>query len=173
MHAQYRVASSLFRNAPADHRSLSFSSADSTQTDSAAVRLPQLAKKSPGTAVLLSAVLPGAGQVYTGRYWKVPIILGAGGYFIAQWFRMNDHYKDAQGKFRLSVENGVSKGTGDAQLLYERDFYHDERDRFAFYAALTYLLNLVDAYVGASLYNFDVGDNLTGGTTLKISIPLN
>ena len=70
------------------------------------------------------------------------------------------------------MQSGENKGQGDAQLLYERDFYHDERDRFAFYLAITYLLNIVDAYVGASLYNFDVGDNLGGGTSVKISVPI-
>lgn len=84
---------------------------------------------------------------------------------------MNDHYAQARTKYDESVKPGVNNGQGDAQLLYERDFYHDERDRFAFYFAITYLLNLVDAYVGGSLYTFDVGDNL-GATSVRISIPI-
>jgi len=84
---------------------------------------------------------------------------------------MNDHYKQSRALYSTSVENKINNGQGDPQLLYERDFYHDERDRFAFYFAITYLLNLVDAYVGASLYGFEVGDNL-GSTSVKISIPI-
>lgn len=78
--------------------------------------------------MLLSAVLPGAGQIYTGRYWEVPLILGFGVYFTNEWFRMQDHYKSSRAAFQASVLNGENNGLGNAQLLYERDFYHDERD---------------------------------------------
>ena len=167
--AQEHVSAALFKPAPLPQGSFFLHLPDSLKGDSASVQIVN--SKSPTTAILLSAVLPGAGQIYTGRYWKVPLILGFGGYFGTQWFRMNDHYTQARTGYDESVKAGLNKGQGDAQLLYERDFYHDERDRFAFYFAITYLLNLVDAYVGASLYSFDVGDNL-GGTSLKISVPI-
>ena len=167
--AQESVSRALFKPASVSSPVWLSVATDSLRYDSAAASLPPT--KSTTTAVLLSAVLPGAGQIYTGRYWKVPIILGFGGYFASQWFRMNDHYKQSRALYSTSVENKINNGQGDPQLLYERDFYHDERDRFAFYFAITYLLNLVDAYVGASLYGFEVGDNL-GSTSVKISIPI-
>ncbi len=167
--AQEHVSAALFKPGAVPQNSFFLHVPDSLKGDSANVRITN--SKSPTTAVLLSAVLPGAGQIYTGRYWKVPLILGLGGYFGTQWFRMNTRYTQARTKYDESVQAGVDKGQGDAQFLYERDFYHDERDRFAFYFAITYLLNLVDAYVGASLYTFDVGDNL-GGTSVKIRIPI-
>jgi hypothetical protein len=128
--------------------------------------------KSPTTAILLSALIPGAGQVYTGRYWKVPLILGFGAYFVSTWIKMDRHYTESRDAYSASVTAGANAGQGDSRMLYERDFYRDERDRFGFYIVLTYLLNIVDAYVGASLYDFDVGDNLGGGTSVKISIPI-
>jgi hypothetical protein len=167
--AQEHVSAALFKPSLTPPESFFLHVPDSLKGDSASVKIPN--PKSTTTAVLLSAVLPGAGQIYTGRYWKVPLILGFGGYFGTQWLRMNDHYTQARTKYDESVKAGVNKGQGDPQFLYERDFYHDERDRFAFYFAITYLLNLVDAYVGASLYSFDVGDNL-GGTSVKISVPI-
>lgn len=170
--AQYRVSASLLKSESSPQGMLFLHQADSLKADSTKSQPMSLALKSPSTAVLLSAVLPGAGQIYTGRYWKVPIILGFGGYFGTQWFRMNDRYANARAQYQESVLAGENKGQGNAQLLYERDFYRDQRDRFAFYFAITYLLNIVDAYVGASLYNFDVGDNLSGGASLKIRIPL-
>jgi hypothetical protein len=172
VNAQYRVSSALFK--PGSDR-IGFavtSGADTIQTDSAKTSTPLSSVKSPGTAVLLSAILPGAGQVYTGRYWKVPIVLGFSGYFIYEVLKLNDSYKSAQGGYTQSVANGENNGQGNAQLQYERDFYRDERDRFGFYFLLTYLLNMVDAYVDASLFGFDVGDNLTGGTSLKVRIPI-
>jgi hypothetical protein len=168
-HAQYKVSSALFK----PNRSLAVSPTvlyvDSLFADTASVRQTS---KSPATAILLSAVLPGAGQVYTGRYWKVPLILGFGAYFASMWVKMDDHYTESRDAYAASVAAGVSGGQGDSRMLYERDFYRDERDRFGFYVVLTYLLNIIDAYVGASLYDFDVGDNLGGGTSVKLSIPI-
>jgi hypothetical protein len=167
--AQYKVSSALFKKDRSLPTEMLSSSVDSLAPDSASGRH---GLKSPTTAVLLSALLPGAGQIYTGRYWKVPLILGFGGYFVSEWIKLNNHYAESRDGYAASVAAGMNKGQGDAQLLYERDFYRDERDRFAFYVVLTYLLNIVDAYVGASLYDFDVGDNLGGGTSVKIRIPI-
>jgi hypothetical protein len=114
--------------------------------------------------------VPGAGQIYTGRYWKIPIIWGAGIYFGSIWNRANNLYEDARDRFQASLAQ--SGGRGDAQARHERDFYRDERDRFAFYIAITYALNIIDAYVGASLYNFDVSDDLGGNARLSINIPI-
>jgi hypothetical protein len=170
--AQYKISSTLFKHPQFSPSELFSVDSDSLQKDTSGVVLTGVNRKSTTTAVLLSAFLPGAGQIYTGRYWKVPLILGFGGYFVSQWLRMDDHYKDSRAKYSASVIAGVNGGQGDPQLIYERDFYRDERDRFAFYIALTYLLNLVDAYVGASLYDFDVEDNLGGGVSVKIAIPI-
>jgi hypothetical protein len=171
VNAQYKVSSALFRTGSAYGESSALASEDTVQTDSTKALHLSSSTRSPGTAVLLSAVLPGEGQVYTGRYWKVPIVLGFCGYFAYEVLKLNDSYKSAQGKYSESVSKGENSGQGSAQLIYERDFYRDERDRFGFYFLLTYLLNIVDAYVDASLFDFDVGDNLTGGTSLKIRIP--
>jgi hypothetical protein len=88
------------------------------------------------------------------------------------WVKMDNHYTESRDAYTASVAAGVSNGQGDSRMLYERDFYRDERDRFGFYVILTYLLNIVDAYVGASLYDFDVGDNLGGGASVKVKIPI-
>jgi hypothetical protein len=172
VNAQYRVSSALFRTSPHRLNDVRSDPADTISVDSTKEALLAVNGKSTTTAVLLSAILPGAGQVYTGRYWKVPIILGFGGYFAYEVVKLNDKYSSARNAFSTSVAKGENNGQGSAQLQYERDFYRDERDRFAFYFLLTYLLNLVDAYVDASLFNFDVGDNLTGGASLKIRVPL-
>ncbi|HEY4611682.1 MAG TPA: DUF5683 domain-containing protein, partial [Bacteroidota bacterium] len=80
--------------------------------------------KSTTLAVVLSAVVPGAGQVYSKRYLTIPIIWGFGIYFGSQWNKADNRYSEARDRYRLSIEGG---GTGDAQARYERDFYHDER----------------------------------------------
>lgn len=170
--AQQKAAGSLSRQVPL-HLSLETASwLDSARTSSLIADTAQPRTKSVTTAVLLSALLPGAGQVYTGGYWKVPIILGFSGYFAREWIIQNNRYRSARSNYAASVQRGDYQGQGDPQLLYERDFYRDERDRFAFYFALTYVLNLLDAYVGASLYNFEVNDNLGPNAMLRVRIPI-
>lgn len=170
--AQFRVSSALLKPTQVQNESLLPPGQDSLANDTSAHAEVHRSPKSPATAIALSALLPSAGQIYTGRYWKVPLILGFGGYFVAQMLRMDDRYRDSRSRYSTSVLAGVNNGAGDPQLLYERDFYRDERDRFAFYVILTYVLNIVDAYVGASLYDFDVGDNLGGGTSVRVRIPI-
>lgn len=112
-------------------------------------------KKSPMLAVGLSAVIPGAGQIYDGGYWKAPLIWGVGGYWISQWIDLNNKYQQFRSAYAASIPSG-----GNAQYLSLRDFYRNERDRFAWFMGGLYFLNLLDAYVGAQLYDFEVSPDL-------------
>jgi hypothetical protein len=114
--------------------------------------------KSPGLAMLLSAVLPGAGQVYNESYWKTPIILGFGIYFTSHWLHNNRLYREYRDRYRESL---LESPTGNTQFQRFRDFYSDQRDTFAWYFLILYLINVADAYVDASLYSFDVSDDLS------------
>lgn len=118
-------------------------------------------KKSSLKAVGLSAILPGAGQVYTEQYWKVPVILGLGGYWVYEWVQNHDRYKEFRDLYSASLVS--SPPQGDTEFLSLREFYKDQRDSFAWYIGLLYLLNVVDAFVDAELYDFDVGPDLTHG----------
>ena len=108
--------------------------------------------KSPMLAMGLSAIFPGSGQIYTENYWKVPIIWGIGGYWIYEWIQLNNKYN----QFRSDYTR-----TSSEQDLRLRNWYHDERDRFAWFLGGLYMLNLVDAYAGAHLYDFNVSPDLT------------
>lgn len=114
--------------------------------------------KSPGKAVLLSALLPGLGQIYTKSYWKLPIIWGLGGYYINGWITNNNRYRDFRDQYLRSL---ASSAEGDLEIKNLRDFYHNQRDSYAWYFGILYLANLVDAYVTASLSDFDVSDDLS------------
>ena len=123
-------------------------------------------------AMGLSAVLPGAGQAYTENYWKIPVIWGLGGYWIYEWVRNNDRYRDFRDRYAGSVAD--SPPYGDERLLSLREFYRDQRDSFTWYLSLLYVLNIADAYVGAHLYDFDVGPDLTDrGAGVHVSIRVN
>jgi len=129
------------------------------------------AGKSPGLAMLMSMIVPGSGQIYVHRYITIPIIWGFGIYFAKAWNDQNNRYIYYRDLFTASVK-ADSTGNGDGQYQSIRDFYRDDRDKFAFYLAITYVLNIIDAYVGASLYSFDVSDNLGGSAALRLRIPI-
>lgn len=115
--------------------------------------------KSPWLSVGLSAAFPGAGQIYTKSYWKLPLIWGLGGYYIYEWVKQNGKYKDFRDRYSQSITPTTPQGS--QQLLNIRNFYRDQRDSFAWYMGFLYFLNLVDAYVDAQLYDFDVSPVLT------------
>jgi len=112
--------------------------------------------KSPWGAVLRSAVLPGFGQFYNESYWKIPVIWGAGALLISGWVYNNNLYND---------NKDLYTNTGQTIYQYRRDFYRNQRDNFTIYLAVLYLLNLVDAYVDAHLYDFTVEEDLITGSS--------
>lgn len=122
-------------------------------------------KKDPWKAVLYSALLPGAGQFYNHSYWKIPVIAGLGGYFVYGWINNNNYYQDYKQQYVNSQT--ASNPYGNQQLLNLRNYYQDQRDNFIIYSSILYLVNLVDAYVDAQLFDFDVSDNVNFGILQK------
>ncbi len=118
-------------------------------------------RKSTGTAMLLSALLPGAGQFYNESYWKVPVVMGLGIYFASGYLQNN---RDAR-SYRALYTASLLPGAPDAYLSYRylqlREFYKDQRDSFTWYFVILYLVNLADAYVDAALFDFNVGSDLS------------
>jgi len=108
--------------------------------------------KSPLGAVLMSAVIPGLGQIYNESYWKAPIIWGIGAWFIYNWDYNNDRYKFYKNLYLSNLNPRVRD---------IRTNFRDQRDLFTIYMALLYILNLVDAYVDAHLYDFTVEENFS------------
>jgi hypothetical protein len=113
-------------------------------------------KKSPTKAVIFSAILPGAGQFYNESYWKIPIVGGLVGYFGYEYFRQNNLYKDYRDLY--SATQTPENPSGDLNLKALREFYRDQRDDFVWYFMIVYVVNLVDAYIDAHLFDFDVSE---------------
>ena len=125
--------------------------------------------------VILSAVLPGAGQVYNHihmpkgskkAFWKVPLIytgLGASSYFLVKNQRtqrslMQEHI------LRQDNEPGNiqwSEYTNDQDILTLYNQYQNWRDLSIIAVGIVYLLQLTDAGVEAHFVNFDVSENLS------------
>jgi len=147
--------------------SVSFVSAQKLELDTL-TRKQRLIKDplTPSKAAFYSAIVPGLGQIYTRKYWKVPIIYGGLGlstyYYLYQTKQMNS--------FRNIYKRRVAGYTDDKyvnrifqndQLIQGMNFHKRYRDLSVLSFMGLYLLNILDANVGAHLMQFNVNDQLT------------
>lgn len=132
----------------------------------------------PTKALWLSLVLPGAGQIYNRKYWKLPIIYGGflGCAYALTWNQMM--YRDySQAYLDIMDDDPNTKSYLDMlppryditgredqfKKIFKRkkDFYRRYRDLSAFCFIGVYLLSVVDAYVDAQLSEFDISPDLS------------
>lgn len=124
-------------------------------------------KHSPKKAALLSAVLPGAGQVYNRKYWKLPIVYaGLGG--LGTWIGLNaKNSKGYTNAYKLQLDDdpntiGSFKGISDEnQLSVKRDQAKRSLDLSIILTSVFYALNIVDAAVDAHLFEYSITDDLS------------
>ncbi len=122
---------------------------------------------SPKKATLMSAIIPGLGQIYNKKYWKLPIIYGGFAALIYSLEFNQSEYVQFRDAYKYRVDNNpatVDKYVGivpDDALNTLQLTYHRYRDLSAIGLGLLYVLNVVDASVDAHLFTFDVGDDLS------------
>lgn len=119
----------------------------------------------PRTAALLSMVLPGAGQAYNKKWWKVPLAwgaLGGIGYFT---FDTQNTYRELRSAYKTKVNGGEPpepyKDVEAATLRNYRDTFRGYTEKWYLALGVTYLLIVTDAFVDAHLAKFDVNDDLS------------
>ncbi len=115
---------------------------------------------SPTTATILSTILPGAGQVYNRKAWKVPVIYGALStmIFIVDW--NNRGYVKMKRAIRQYPNDEFNGLRTTEELKLYRDIYRKNRD-LAFAGLLgVYALNIIDANVDAHFFDWNVSDDL-------------
>ena len=142
-----------------------FSQTDTTYTELA----DSLREKehSPTKATLLSACVPGLGQVYNRKYWKVPVIYAGFGimaYFIvtnaSEYINFKCAYiESTHGNLHGSYSDLVQKYSKD-ELIATRDYYRRNLDVTCILTAVWYAVNILDAAVDAHLYTFNISDRL-------------
>lgn len=121
---------------------------------------------SPSKAAMLSSTFPGMGQVYNKKYWKVPIVYAAMGAAVYAIIWNQDQYKIYEQAFYSQIDNDQSNdqfaGVYDQRQLIElQNFYRQQRDLSIILGAVAYGLNVLDAYVDAHLFYYDVSDDLS------------
>lgn len=156
---QKKADSNLVRKSITLNDSLSIALKDSSKV--------KVRHHSPKMALLLSAVLPGLGQAYNKKYWKIPIIYaGLGGLSYLIYFEDNK-YQCYRNAYIYQVDGdpltkGICNGRSDVTTLETlKNYYRRNRDLAISGMALWYALNLVDAVVDGHLYHFDVSDNIS------------
>lgn len=161
---------------------------DTTATDDEYTYYVDLTKKPDAIkAVWLGAIVPGAGQIYNKSYWKLPIVYGAFmgcGYAISMMQNRYSGYKTAyidlyndsqagkvtedQSKSYIAVlpEGYTLTRVGGAStwmntLKNRSSTYHRYRDYSILATVVVYALSLIDAYVDAQLFDYDISPDLT------------
>ena len=146
---------------------LAWTNCKAQQPDSVIV-LSRTRTPSPKKATVYSAVLPGLGQVYNRKYWKVPIIYGAGGafvYFVGFW-----HNKYM--KFRDAIEQGSGLDNPPPVVIEGRTYNYEDlkrplngyrryRDLCVLGFGAIYALNIIDAMVDAHFFYYDISNDLS------------
>jgi hypothetical protein len=131
-------------------------------------------KHSPTIAGCLS-IIPGGGQIYNKKYWKLPIVYGAlgiSGYFVYYFAHQMVSYKKEFINRRdgnTALLNPKYSIETDANILALKNTYRRRMEIAIGITAVLYVLNIVDAIVDAHLYYFDISDDLSLHVTPQIN----
>jgi hypothetical protein len=122
----------------------------------------------PRKALLFAAILPGLGQIYNKKYWKLPLVYGG---FISIGYGMN-LYQTGYRKYKNQLFDNLNAApSNESHINPESEFttaqlrtivtrYRRERDFMVVLMAGMYLLQIIDAHVDAHLKEFDLNPNL-------------
>lgn len=142
---------------------------DELNLDKALIQKREIDPLRPSKAAFYSAILPGLGQVYNKRYWKVPIVIGAitGGILVYDFNNKEyNRYRDAF-KRRLAgftddefFGNGAEPTISNDGLIRAQRQFRRNRDIATLVTVAIYVLNIIDANVDAHLLQFNVDENL-------------
>lgn len=124
-------------------------------------------KPDPKKATLW-ALLPGAGQSYNHKYWKMPIVYAGFGTITYLIIRYTNQFQNWNNAY-LYVATGGEKGKhnhyadvyDETQLLSMKEFYQSNREWCYFAGIVLYIIQILDANVDAHLYDFNVTEDLS------------
>jgi Family of unknown function (DUF5683) len=115
----------------------------------------------PRKAILFSAILPGMGQVYNKKYWKVPLVYGG----LIGFGLVIDFYNNQNNKYRDQLFDLLNTGVQvssltETQLRSIIEKSSRQRDYFIIITGFFYILQMIDAHVDAHLKEFELNPKL-------------
>ena len=120
----------------------------------------------PSKAAFYSAILPGLGQIYIGKVWKVPLVFAAIGGSVYGYV----YNQDELSRYRTAYKRRNAGYMDDEfielipdknKLIEGMKFHKNYRDMSFLFILGTYMLNILDANVSAHLMQFNIKDNLS------------
>lgn len=124
-------------------------------------------KHSASLAAILSAGLPGLGQAYNKKYWKIPIVWAGLSGFGFGWISNANEFsaskKAYQSFFDEDTANFIAykKYTDRDQIKSLQNGFKSQMDMFILLTVAWYTMNIIDATVDAHLFKFDVSDDMS------------
>ena len=169
-HAQKKQDSIVIKN---DSISLQQHVKDSTAKKDTVIK----SKHNPRKATLYSAILPGAGQVYNKKYWKLPLVYAAIGIPTYTFFYNKKWYQKCQYALKISATGGTAADSakvdvklrplvdagvyGTSAIINYRNEFRKDQDYSALFFLIFWGLNIIDATVDAHLKDFNVNNDLS------------
>ncbi|UZO79454.1 DUF5683 domain-containing protein [Aquimarina sp. ERC-38] len=135
----------------------------------------------PARAAFYSAALPGLGQIYTGNYWKLPLVYGAigGGIYAYTW--NNDRYNRFRDAFKrrlagftddeffgVLLPDGTPSGFSNEQLIDRQRRFRRDQELALLATVAAYALNIIDANVSAHLKQYEINEDLSLKPDIKL-----
>jgi Family of unknown function (DUF5683) len=127
-----------------------------------------LFKGKPGRAAFYSLVIPGGGQAYNRKYWKIPIAIGIDVSLVYVLVYNTNQYNIAQDLYLTAIKGNDPLTS---RIKLQRDGARKSKEYSYIYLILGHLSTVIDAFVDQHLLDFDVSDDLTNNYNRDILIP--
>lgn len=120
----------------------------------------------PGKAALYSLIVPGGGQIYNKRYWKLPLVWAGEGFAIYNLIQQRNIYNDLN-NCNIALINGetdppICGGVNNQSTAFSRaQAARSNKELSYLFVGLAHLLNVLDAFIDRHLINFDTTDDLS------------
>jgi Family of unknown function (DUF5683) len=128
------------------------------------IKLNEINPLAPAKAGFYSAILPGLGQAYNKKYWKIPIVYGALGIAVYSYVNSEQKYNLFRDSYKRRLEgykDDALQYLDTERLVTGQKFYQRNKDLSTFFIIGIYVLNIIDANVDAHLSQFNVNENLS------------
>ncbi|MCK5822524.1 MAG: hypothetical protein KAG95_00870 [Bacteroidales bacterium] len=126
----------------------------------------EIKKHSPRLASYFSIAIPGMGQAYNKKYWKIPVIYAGFGTLIYFADKNNNYYQQYKTAYNYRIDNDTTTvdsypWASEESLLNQKDYWRRNRDLCYIGVFALYILNIIDASVDANFYDYDISDDLS------------